>query len=154
MDEKMKGTKADLDLTSTIHLGSREVVEQKKSNRLHESLAKLTEEESNVVANLTTGGAMLIVHRGTSKGARYLITRDAVETRIGRAPESEIFLDDVTVSRKHAMIYERESVFSLRDEGSLNGTYVNGEPKIDVILHSGDEVQIGKFHMIFFGGNT
>ena len=140
----MEMKKPETEPTTTIHLGVRAVAE---------SLVLLSEEEREVVSHLAAQDAMLIVHRGPSKGSRFLLSGSESKTRLGRAPESEIFLDDVTVSRKHAAVYSEANKFVVRDLGSLNGTYVNGDPSVEVVLKSGDEIQIGKFHMIFFGGN-
>jgi hypothetical protein len=145
--------KPDHELTSTIHLGVRAVVNNSDASHLADSLAKLSEEERGVLSNLAKSDAMLIIHRGQGKGSRFLLSASESETKLGRASESGIFLDDVTVSRKHAEISTENGKFVLKDCGSLNGTYVNGEPTVTAILNSGDEIQIGKFHMIFFGGN-
>lgn len=138
------------ELTTTIHLGSREVSGKIPVDRLQENLTQLNDEEREIVSKLSPDDGMLIVHRGPSKGARFLLTDIAT---IGRSPESEVFLDDVTVSRKHAIVSRmQDKVFHLKDLGSLNGTYVNGYSTLEVQLSSGDEIQIGKFHMLFFGG--
>lgn len=139
------------ELTSAIHLGSRESAGKIPVDRLQENLAQLNDEEREIVSKLPPQDGMLIVHRGPSKGARFLLTDIAT---IGRSTESEVFLDDVTVSRKHAIISRLQSKsFHLKDLGSLNGTYVNGYSTMETELLSGDEIQIGKFHMLFFGGN-
>jgi pSer/pThr/pTyr-binding forkhead associated (FHA) protein len=70
-------------------------------------------------------------------------------TRIGRSPECEIFLDDVTVSRNHAVLHERDGRFYVEDEGSLNGTFVNRKRIDKVVLENGDELQIGKYRLTF-----
>lgn len=138
------------ELTTTIHLGSREVTGKIPVDRLQENLTQLNDEEREIVSKLSPHDGMLIVHRGPSKGARFLLTDIAT---IGRSPESEVFLDDVTVSRKHAIVSRmQDKVFHLKDLGSLNGTYVNGYSTLEVQLSAGDEIQIGKFHMLFFGG--
>ena len=138
------------DLTTTIHLGAHQGPSALPSNPLVENLAKLNDEERSIVARLGSNDGMLIVYRGPGKGSRFLLTKS---TMIGRSPESEIFLDDVTVSRKHALVtFTDVHTFSMKDLGSLNGTYVNGQPMVEVSLSSGDEIQIGKFHMLFFGG--
>jgi pSer/pThr/pTyr-binding forkhead associated (FHA) protein len=90
---------------------------------------------------------MVVIHRGPSKGARFLI--DSGEVAIGRSVDSPIFLDDVTVSRKHAVIVKDEQRFSIKDQGSLNGTYLNNQSVLNSPLTTGDEIQIGKFHMLF-----
>jgi hypothetical protein len=75
-------------------------------------------------------------------------------TRIGRSPDCEIFLDDVTVSRVHALLVERGGVFHVEDQGSLNGTFVNRRRIDSVELGNGDELQIGKYRMTFVGGRS
>lgn len=97
---------------------------------------------------LSTGGAMLVVKRGPSAGTRFVLTKDV--TSAGRHPESDIFLDDITVSRRHAEIKRTEPGFRITDMGSLNGTYVNKLRVEETDLNSGDEIQIGKFRLIFF----
>ena len=94
--------------------------------------------------------ALLVVQRGPNAGARFLL--DADRTTAGRQPESDIFLDDVTVSRKHAEFIRRGATFVVRDVGSLNGTYVNRERVEAATLSNGDEVQIGKFRLVFVAG--
>ena len=94
------------------------------------------------------GTAMLVVKRGPNAGSRFLL--DAEVTTAGRHPESDIFLDDVTVSRRHAEFRRIEDGFAVRDVGSLNGTYVNRDRIDDVLLSDGDEVQIGKFRLMYF----
>lgn len=144
--------KPEPDLTTTIHLGAPQSPGALPSDRLTENLTKLNEEERGIVAKLSSKDGMLIVHRGPGKGSRFLLTHSAT---VGRSSESEIFLDDVTVSRKHALVSFTESGgFNMKDLGSLNGTYVNGQPVVEVLLSSGDEIQIGKFHMLFFGGKS
>lgn len=99
------------------------------------------------VEGLPSGSALLVVKRGPNAGSRFLLDQDT--TASGRHPDSDIFLDDVTVSRKHAEFVRTPSGFTLRDTGSLNGTYV-GRQLIDSIeLQNGADVQIGKFRMIF-----
>lgn len=93
------------------------------------------------------GAGMLVVKRGPNAGARFLLDRET--TTAGRHPESDIFLDDVTVSRRHAEFRMKDGSFEVVDVGSLNGTYVNREPKNSETLASGDEVQIGKFRLVF-----
>jgi pSer/pThr/pTyr-binding forkhead associated (FHA) protein len=97
--------------------------------------------------SLETGTGMLVVVRGPNAGARYLLDRD--ETTVGRHPDCEIFLHDVTVSRRHSEFARQGDSFVLRDLGSLNGTYVNGDRVDDRELESGDEVQIGRFKLLF-----
>lgn len=144
--------KPEPDLTTTFHLGALANQSSVSPNRLTENLTKLNEEERAIVAKISSKDGMLIVHRGPGKGSRFLLSDS---TSIGRSSESDIFLDDVTVSRKHAVATSSGAgVFTLKDLGSLNGTYLNGKPVVDVSLSSGDEIQIGKFHMLFFGGKS
>ena len=87
--------------------------------------------------------------RGPNTGARFLL--DDQRSTAGRHPDSDIFLDDVTVSRKHARLRRTESDgYVVRDAGSLNGTYVNRERIDEAALHTGDEVQIGKFRLVYY----
>lgn len=107
-------------------------------------------EEDNDLAHITLphGTDALVVKRGSNPGARYDLVREI--TRAGRHPESDIFLDDITVSRRHAELFRVEDGrMRIRDLSSLNGTYVNRERIDDVLLTSGDEVQIGKFKLIY-----
>lgn len=97
--------------------------------------------------NLPQGAGLLVVKRGPNAGARFLLDRDT--TTAGRHPESDIFLDDVTVSRRHAEFRRTEEGFEVVDVGSLNGTYVNREPRNSQVLAAGDEIQIGKFRLVF-----
>jgi pSer/pThr/pTyr-binding forkhead associated (FHA) protein len=97
--------------------------------------------------SLPEGAALLIVKRGPNAGSRFLL--DHVTTSAGRHPESDIFLDDVTVSRRHAEFRRDAGEFVVVDVGSLNGTYVNREPVDTAVLANGDEVQIGKFRLVF-----
>lgn len=107
------------------------------------------EEEIHVPEEeLSAGAAMLVIKRGPSAGTRFVVTREL--TTVGRHPESEIFLDDITVSRRHAEIKRTEGGFRITDMGSLNGTYVNKLRVEEADLSSGDEIQIGKFRLIFF----
>ena len=99
---------------------------------------------------LPTGSALLVVKRGPSAGSRFL--RGQATTSAGRHPDSDIFLDDVTVSRRHAEFRLDGSEFQVVDVGSLNGTYVNREPVDSASLANGDEVQIGKFRLVFLIG--
>jgi hypothetical protein len=107
----------------------------------------LSAEEHAAVAALPPTSALLIMQRGPSAGARFLL--DAERTLAGRSPSADIFLDDVTVSRKHVEFVRADDSFVVRDVGSLNGTYVNRVRLEQATLPSGDEVQIGKFRMTF-----
>jgi hypothetical protein len=100
---------------------------------------------------LPPGSALLIVLRGPNSGSRFLL--DADITTAGRHPQGDIFLDDVTVSRRHVEFRRQPGGgFSVADVGSLNGTYVNREAIDEVALNNGDEVQIGKYRLVFFAG--
>ncbi len=97
---------------------------------------------------LRPGTALLVVLRGPNAGARFLL--DDAEVSSGRHPNSDIFLDDVTVSRKHAVFYRDGDGYAVRDVGSLNGTYVNRASVDQAVLRSGDEVQIGKYRFVYY----
>jgi pSer/pThr/pTyr-binding forkhead associated (FHA) protein len=99
---------------------------------------------------LPAGSALLVVKRGPNAGSRFLL--DQSTTSAGRHPDSDIFLDDVTVSRRHAEFRREGGGFLVVDVGSLNGTYVNREPVDTAALANGDEVQIGKFRLVFLTG--
>jgi pSer/pThr/pTyr-binding forkhead associated (FHA) protein len=110
--------------------------------------ATLSAQNQATVEALRPGTALLVVLRGPNAGARFLLDSDEVST--GRHPKSDIFLDDVTVSRKHATFRREGDVFLVRDVGSLNGTYVNRERIDEAALKTRDEVQIGKFRLVFY----
>jgi hypothetical protein len=101
-------------------------------------------------ADLEAGQALLVVGRGPNAGSKFLIDKDL--TTAGRHPESDIFLDDVTVSRRHAEFRRKDDTFFIHDVGSLNGTYVNRQRVDDTELGDGDELQIGKFKLTFYVG--
>jgi FHA domain/zinc-ribbon domain len=94
--------------------------------------------------------ALLVVKRGPGTGSRFML--DEPVTRAGRHPDSDIFLDDITVSRRHAEFSRSGQGYVVRDVGSLNGTYVNRERIEEATLRHGDEVQIGAFKLVFFAG--
>ena len=125
---------------TTMSFGSFEPVET-------EAPVGLTSDESAAVHALPPTSALLIMQRGPSAGARFLL--DAERTSAGRSTSADIFLDDVTVSRKHAEFVREGQHFVVRDIGSLNGTYVNRTRIDGAVLRSGDEVQIGKYRMTF-----
>ncbi len=112
----------------------------------------LTKADLATVEALRSGTALLVVLRGPNTGARFLLDDDEVMS--GRHPDSDIFLDDVTVSRKHAVFTRATSGFVVRDVGSLNGTYVNRELVDEAQLRTGDEVQIGKFRLVFYASQA
>jgi pSer/pThr/pTyr-binding forkhead associated (FHA) protein len=98
---------------------------------------------------LEPGQSLLLVKRGPNAGSTFLL--EAGSTAVGRSTDSAVFLDDITVSRAHATFERRDDgSWFVRDVGSLNGTYVNGEQVDETKLASGDEVQIGKFKLTFF----
>ena len=140
------------ELTSTLHLGLRSVVGNSPADLINELISQATEEERQIINGALSGdgnSAMVFIHRGAQKGSRFLVTAEGVT--IGRSPESSIFLDDVTVSRKHASIEKSGTGFTFKDSGSLNGSYVNNESVTEKVLISGDEIQIRKFHLLFIG---
>ena len=107
-------------------------------------------EPTGAVDALPHGSALLVVRRGPNAGSRFLLDQDV--TTAGRHPDSEIFLDDVTVSRRHAEFVREAGGFLVRDVGSLNGTYLNRERIESMTLAGGDEVQIGKYRLVFLSG--
>jgi len=110
------------------------------------------EELGLAVGELSEGTGVLLVKRGPDAGAKFVLEGDV--TRVGRHPESDIFLDDITVSRRHAEFVRDGTGYRVLDVGSLNGTYVNRERIDDVRLASGDEVQVGKFKLVFLAANA
>ena len=102
------------------------------------------------IGELPEGLGLLVVKRGPNAGSKYVLESDV--TTVGRHPDSNIFLDDITVSRRHAEFTRTGSTYRVRDVGSLNGTYVNRERTDDAVLAHGDEVQVGKFKLVFFSG--
>ncbi len=97
---------------------------------------------------LEPGQALLLVKHGPNAGSTFLL--EAEVTKAGRSPESDVFLDDVTVSRRHAEIRRQPDGWYVHDLGSLNGTYVNRERVEMTKLAPGDELQIGRFKLVFF----
>ena len=127
-----------LDVTSTLNLGALDDgVDQDPPDTT----------AGRVSGSLPPGTALLAVRRGPNAGARFLLDHDV--TTSGRHPDSDIFLDDVTVSRRHAEFHRESGGFSVHDVGSLNGTYVNRERADVAALTGGDEVQIGKFRLVY-----
>jgi pSer/pThr/pTyr-binding forkhead associated (FHA) protein len=98
------------------------------------------------------GAAVLVVTRGLNAGARFILHQPV--TSAGRLPVSDIVLDDITVSRRHAEFRCEDSEFLLVDVGSLNGTYVNRQRVDSAALADGDQIQIGKFRLVFVSGST
>ena len=118
----------------------------------HREERSLNDSDAAAVDALPAGSALLVVQRGPSAGSRFLLDVDVVSA--GRHPDSEIFLDDVTVSRRHAEFRRTASGFTVADVGSLNGTYVNRDRIDEVSLQGGDEVQIGKYRLVFFASHA
>lgn len=112
------------------------------------SVPVLAPDEQNAVNSLPAGSALLIAHVGPNAGARFLL--DSAVTTAGRHPDADIFLDDVTVSRRHVNFMKYDGGFEVLDAGSLNGTYVNGDRVDSVRLRNGNEVQIGKFRLTYY----
>lgn len=137
------------DLTSTLNLRQlRAIPEGVRTDDLYKSL---TTEQQDIVKNLSNGAGILLVLKGAGVGGRYLL--DAAETKIGRDINNEICLDDITVSRSHALISKSDG-YTIKDLGSLNGTYLNAVVVREAKINPGDEVQIGKYHLtLFIGGN-
>ncbi|ATD71201.1 MULTISPECIES: glycogen accumulation regulator GarA [Gordonia] len=119
-------------------------------NELDAGTSTSSEPAETGVERLAPGTALLVVKRGPNAGSRFLL--DQPTTSAGRHPDSDIFLDDVTVSRRHAEFRLGDNEFQVVDVGSLNGTYVNREPVDTASLSNGDEVQIGKFRLVFLSG--
>lgn len=129
--------------TATIAIGA--------TDRLDNSDRQLNPVDAAAVDALPAGHALLVVQRGPGSGSRFLLDADVVAA--GRHPDSDIFLDDVTVSRRHAEFHRGPDGFTVSDVGSLNGTYVNRDRIDRVRLNDGDEVQIGKFRLVFFSAH-
>jgi pSer/pThr/pTyr-binding forkhead associated (FHA) protein len=110
----------------------------------------LNAEDQATIDALRPGTGLLIVMRGPNAGARFLL--DDTEVSTGRDPDSDIFLDDATVSRKHVVFAQEADGHAVHDVGSLNGTYVNRELVDRYLLRTGDEVQIGKFRLVYYAG--
>jgi pSer/pThr/pTyr-binding forkhead associated (FHA) protein len=108
----------------------------------------LSLDDAAAVGALPAGSGLLIVQRGPNAGSRFLLDVDVVTA--GRHPDSDIFLDDVTVSRRHAEFRRDPHGVKVRDVGSLNGTYVNRDRIDEVLLNNGDEVQIGKYRLVYY----
>ena len=130
---------ADVEKTTTISVRGLEVDTEEMS----------TDDVSTVEA-LPAGSALLLVQRGPGAGARFLLDSDTVT--VGRHPDSDIFLDDITVSRRHAEVRRQGAKLVVADVGSLNGTYLNRERIEQADLSDGDTVQVGKFKLVFVAG--
>ena len=148
----MAAAEVEREVTTTISLGVRPVVDGQAN--LDTLIQSLDADNQKVVAQVLAASeptALLLVLKGAGRGNRFMV--DKAGTTIGRAADSGIFLDDVTVSRKHATInFDQE--FSFTDSGSLNGSYLNNERATTSVLRSGDEIQIGKFHLVFISNKS
>src|SRR5262245_1824645 len=111
---------------------------------------ELDEDLGEALAELPEGMGMLVVRRGPNAGSRFVL--DAPVTALGRHPESDIFLDDITVSRRHATIRRLDPGYEVSDAGSLNGTYVDHERVDTAPLHHLADLQIGRFVLVFLLG--
>ena len=118
----------------------------------HREERSLSDSDAAAVDALPGGSALLVVQRGPSAGSRFLLDTEVVTA--GRHPDSEIFLDDVTVSRRHAEFRRTAEGYAVADVGSLNGTYVNRDRIDEVALQGGDEVQIGKYRLVYFSSHS
>lgn len=136
------------DLTSTLNMRQLRAIPQSQVS--DEIFKSLSDDERNVLNNLPKGQGILLVLKGAGAGSRFLL--DATETKIGRDVNNEIHLDDITVSRSHALITKNDG-YRIKDLGSLNGTYLNAIAVRDAQIQSGDEIQIGKFHLTLFIGD-
>jgi len=106
------------------------------------------EDVAPTLEELGAEGPALVVRSGGGRAGEHF-TPQGDRTTIGRSPECDIFLDDVTVSRKHAVLVQKDGAFYIEDQGSLNGTYVNRRRTESGRLENGDELQIGKYKLSF-----
>lgn len=109
-------------------------------------------DEVEAIQALPSGSALLVVRRGPNVGARFLLDSD--RTVVGRHPDAEIFLDDVTVSRRHAEFIRMGTTFQVHDLGSMNGTYFDGVRIESALLSDGAEVQVGKYRLTFYASRV
>ena len=148
----MTAAEVEREVTTTISLGVRPVVDgQVNLDTLIQSLDTDNQSVVSQVLAATEPTALLLVLKGAGRGNRFMINNSGAT--IGRAVDSGIFLDDVTVSRKHATI-TCDQDFTFTDLGSLNGSYLNNERATTAVLKSGDEIQIGKFHLVFISNKS
>jgi len=129
------------EITATVQLGV-------PARPEGDAAVTLDQDDADAVAALPEGSALLVVLRGPGMGNRYLLDSDVVTA--GRHPDSDIFLDDITVSRRHVEFRREQGRFTVHDVGSLNGTYLNRDRVDDAPLSNGDEVRIGKFRLSYF----
>ncbi|MFF1519919.1 FHA domain-containing protein [Streptomyces sp. NPDC058305] len=141
------GAERPSETTSTISISGIEAYDAEVTGQTPSPM--LSPEAQAAVDALPLGSALLVVRRGPNSGSRFLLDSDL--TTAGRHPQSDIFLDDVTVSRRHVEFRRvADGSFTVADVGSLNGTYVNRERIDQVALSNGDEVQIGKYRLVFY----
>ena len=131
--------------------GARLVTEAEADDSTMTFSAEEIEEDGGVgLEELGVEGPTLVVRSGGGRaGEQFPLER--TQTTIGRTPDCDIFLDDVTVSRRHAIVAKGAETFTLEDLGSLNGTFLNRHRIEQADLENGDEVQIGKYRLIFLG---
>jgi pSer/pThr/pTyr-binding forkhead associated (FHA) protein len=137
LNETPKPTNDELDATRNF-----------SADLIAEDQFALSDDEQAAVDALPSGNALLIVRRGPNKGSRFLLDQDLVT--VGRHPNADVFLDDVTVSRRHAEISRSAGRFTIKDLASLNGTYFQGSRVDSQSLSNGSEIQIGKYHFTFY----
>ncbi|HJB09836.1 MAG TPA: FHA domain-containing protein [Candidatus Brachybacterium merdavium] len=140
MSESTDWNDENLDRTSKLSAIS-------PSDPVEDSEPGLSAQDRRAIDNLPPHSALLIVRKGPNLGARFLLDSDT--TIAGRHPNCEIFLDDVTVSRKHAAFVRDGDGFRVRDLGSLNGTYIGKERVDEMRLQYGQDVQIGKYRLTY-----
>ena len=133
------------DSTATITFGVPSLGDTEERQALNDA-------DAAAVDALPPGHALLVVARGPGAGSRYLLDSDL--TTVGRHPDSQIFLDDITVSRRHVEFRRNGNAYAVSDLGSLNGTDVNSDRIDETLLQNGDEVRIGKFRLLYFDSSA
>ena len=147
-DASPPGGENPAESTATIQIGTASGTAEAARSDTSDGLRAV---DAAAVDALPRGNGLLVVQKGPGSGSRFLLDSDVVEA--GRHSASDIFLDDVTVSRRHAVFNRDGDSFTVSDAGSLNGTYVNRDRIERVRLTDGDEVQIGKYRLVFFSGH-
>lgn len=140
-------------MNESLNQNSASPDEVESTRNFHEDMLgaevpQLSAEEQAAVDSLPIGNALLIVRKGPNKGSRFLLDSDLVT--VGRHPNADVFLDDVTVSRRHAEIKRSGGTFTVTDLASLNGTYYQGTRVETQELENESELQIGKYHFTFY----
>jgi pSer/pThr/pTyr-binding forkhead associated (FHA) protein len=129
------------------------LIEPEESTVAHSALEdRDSTAELEAIADLPEGQGLVIVARGPNAGSTYLVESEPVS--VGRHPDSTIFLDDITVSRRHSVIERQGDDFEIKDVGSLNGTYVNHDRVDQSVIKNGDEIQVGRFVLVFRVGDA